>query len=116
METIKTVPDLPFGRNRMVCTDCSTEYEYTNGYRAPEPACPQCGSSRWSVLPPKSLVSNYNFLDDPERRPLLNSKRWEETDEFSEAEYKAMALAHSLNTNEDIDWHELKRLRETKYY
>lgn len=107
----------PCGRLDLKCTECGTIYEYFNHHTNDQPPrCPDCGGDHYervyTTLPftitrkryenGKLLWGKHNTIEGGKRQ-------------FTDAEYRAMAKAHSLNTGERVSWTDVKKEVETKY-
>lgn len=113
----KIIETLPKGRVDLRCLDCQTIYEYLNYTWNEEdailPRCPACGSPQWQrvyVSMPHMRIWSWQPPVDPYHRSIGESRQ------FTESEYKAMAVSHSLSTGEDVDWREIKKDVERKIY
>lgn len=113
----KIIESLPKGRVDLRCLDCQTIYEYLNHTwsvdDAQPPRCPACESERWQrvyISMPYLRVAMWQPSVDPYHKSVGESRQ------FTESEYKAMAISHSLSTGEDVDWREIKKEVERKIY
>lgn len=113
----KVIESLPKGRVDLRCLECQTIYEYLNQAWEPQcadlPRCPACQSDRWQrvyISMPYLRIRCWQPPVDPYHKSVG------ETRQFTESEYKAMAISHSLSTGENVDWREIKKEVERKYY
>lgn len=120
MVYLKYVPSLPRGRVDLLCRNCHTRYEFNNWRRYGDdteraPSCPVCGCTSYQrvyIAMPHIRMNGWTPPEDPHAKLVTKTG----SGQFTDDEYRAMAISHALNTNEWVDWRDVKKDIETKYY